>query len=1086
MTRNALLLLTFCFWVLSFSSANGQAWRKTLGKAGAPSLVDVAATNDGHYYIGGSRLVQEKEGKAWAYKVDEEGNEIWYKEFPINGRAKRIGAFPDNSILIAGSTFTANYQPSQMMALRASPEGEVIWEKTFPNDSEQLIDLAPIPDGSGYVLLGQGRDYLEEKFFVRLLAIDENGKELWEQRIFPEGGRVFAGDVLPLSGGRFVIGGQQSGIGGYLCEVNREEGLLWESVTPSEHKAFLFNLLASTSDGRILAFAKGARSLAGYEFGADGRLLRDLNLGSAFVEKASRILPVSDQGFVLLGHQFNLGSYGQNLYLARLNAELEIEWSQTFPSSYSEEAAGIFPAPGGGLLLFGTQAYNAKPEGPKVIILKTNSLEMAAPSEAPSPAEAPEWDSPFFHPPRLLMRSLGYPVRTDALDVDQDGHTDLLCLSEEGRRLEWFPGPEWNKPHLICEDCQDILQLAVADLNGDGRKDITAARAGYPSLVAWFNEGGAFGEARTLIPNLKGIKLILPADIGQDGGQDLLIGSLSHDAFTWLENLDGKGNFSEPQVLNTPIRGPEKIEIMAFDPDGFPQLLVLAGDCCKESALHWLKMKSDELVELQTIPLQHTNAAFTGGDFDRDGNYEFLLSQGMTNHLHHHEIEPGKRQFAFQDSIFYGENPRIFTPLYRLHTLDINRDGWPDVFAERGHPFWIKNEEGVLRDIRPSGIRMTRAEQSFSSADLNLDGYIDLLLTAPRHHLANSYTFDAARDTFIRRPYILPSLGFDRNEQPADFNGDGHPDLIVENRATNELGWMANPAMEERPSGFHPIFKNLGYRNTSELLIAPAKRNAPMMALLRYDTAFHIALKQDTKGEEWTVETLGKPFSLARQMQLLDIDRDWQPDLFFDTGKGLYWSRGESGPAFGEPQALPSTQWGDDFLLADYNGDGFSDCIVGKYRENKMAIYLFSPQNGQFLEPFYIPTEKKNLVPEAILARYQDGRVGILARENNGHDLMLVNSDGQTEYLYQDDKENFYRLLPVHFGPDGRRRIFYSGDTLGWLEKQNGQWQKYILYEPSGRYPAVQSLALTDMDGDGKEDLLVALSENKLLLFKQK
>jgi hypothetical protein len=82
----------------------------------------------------------------------------------------------------------------------------------------------------------------------------------------------------------------------------------------------------------------------------------------------------------------------------------------------------------------------------------------------------------------------GYKVA--AADLNRDGRPDIIGLSTNPANLVWYENPTWTK-HVITTQTKENIDLAVADINGDGRLDLALAnqfsmsRTDAGGLVHW-------------------------------------------------------------------------------------------------------------------------------------------------------------------------------------------------------------------------------------------------------------------------------------------------------------------------------------------------------------------------------------------------------------------------------------------------------------------------------------------------------------------------------------------------------------------------------------------------------------------------
>src|SRR5690349_12624591 len=117
------------------------------------------------------------------------------------------------------------------------------------------------------------------------------------------------------------------------------------------------------------------------------------------------------------------------------------------------------------------------------------ALTLAAPiSSAPlSPFGAIATVAPTFAP-HDVDRDFrgGYAVAT--ADFNRDGKPDVIANSLQGTDLAWYENPSWAR-HVIAADQRQIVNEAIADLDGDGIPEIAfqSAFAMQPANSAGLN-----------------------------------------------------------------------------------------------------------------------------------------------------------------------------------------------------------------------------------------------------------------------------------------------------------------------------------------------------------------------------------------------------------------------------------------------------------------------------------------------------------------------------------------------------------------------------------------------------------------------
>ena len=149
-------------------------------------------------------------------------------------------------------------------------------------------------------------------------------------------------------------------------------------------------------------------------------------------------------------------------------------------------------------------------------------------------------------------------------DIDGDGYIDL-ATGKGWLGVVWWKNPgdgsgNWTNYEVGTVNGDYVDKLAVADINGDGRKDIIAAEELYPGIepagAFWFEqpenpteEPALFNWKRHEITSGKfTLNNMNAMDMDRDGDIDVVVAEHKGDKRTFVYENDGKGNFIEHLV----------------------------------------------------------------------------------------------------------------------------------------------------------------------------------------------------------------------------------------------------------------------------------------------------------------------------------------------------------------------------------------------------------------------------------------------------------------------------------------------------------------------------------------------------------
>jgi len=408
-----------------------------------------------------------------------------------------------------------------------------------------------------------------------------------------------------------------------------------------------------------------------------------------------------------------------------------------------------------------------------------------------------------------------------AADVNNDGKLDLVVTADViGVYLGNGDGTFSSSPNNYEPLAIGGLQLAIADFNLDGKPDIAFDGAillgngngsfqgipavllqggGGPDVVGAFVKNGAPGVA--VIPSIPGSVnpgtsleiwtndgtgalslahtytlpqagyVIATADVNGDGNLDLVVEGMDPTSQNWSYTIllgNGDGSFQAPVLYQQSAQETElayPIVIADLNNDHKLDLAFAQGN----QTFAVLLGNGDGTFSAPSYVFDGDGGPIVSADFNGDGNLD-IAEDGQSGLA----ILLGNGNGTFQNAAFPITTPLGYNPL----AADLNGDGKVDLVI--GDIVFLGNGNGSFSALAPFG----------ALADFN-GGKLDVLAIGYSGAVANDLIYLGNGDgTFNPSPITIPYCCNPPHISPpvvqvADMNGDGKPDLIIENSSAS-------------------------------------------------------------------------------------------------------------------------------------------------------------------------------------------------------------------------------------------------------------------------------------------------------------
>jgi hypothetical protein len=383
-------------------------------------------------------------------------------------------------------------------------------------------------------------------------------------------------------------------------------------------------------------------------------------------------------------------------------------------------------------------------------------------------------------------------------DINGDGHPDLGVCDYYGNTVtvlfgNYSASSTGNFAAAVNINAGTAPnQVAVADVNGDGKPDLITANYGSNNVSVLLGNGnGTFGAAANFAVGTNPTGLVL-LDLNQDGKPDIAV---SNGGSNTISVLLGNGNGTFKAAVNFSVgHNPVAIGVQDVNRDGKPDLVTANKGSNNLSLL--FNNGNGTFQSALNISAGPQVDAIAAGDFNSDGFIDGVAASFAANLV-----------TVFLNNGHGGATTANYSVGVKptgVAVADVNGDGRLDLIITNSASNTVSVLLGNGNGTFKSGVNFaTGSTPSFvAAADINDDGKLDLIVTNSGSGTVSillgngNGTFQAATNLTVG---TTPE-----NVAVADLNRDGALDLVTANRGSNNVSVL----LATKPPAIAAAFSN--------------------------------------------------------------------------------------------------------------------------------------------------------------------------------------------------------------------------------------------------------------------------------------
>lgn len=400
-----------------------------------------------------------------------------------------------------------------------------------------------------------------------------------------------------------------------------------------------------------------------------------------------------------------------------------------------------------------------------------------------------------FGAQQIISAEINNPMDIYPVDINNDGYQDVLSYSFNDSTLIWFENSDglgnFDNSHLVFENNVPIKRVFPKDIDGDSDIDLFIV---LDNTIKWLEnmDGlGDFSEEHLIYTSEYSLSDLLSFDIDNDSDFDLVYISHNGVMISWFENTDGLGNFQNSQAIDADYQDYSSsfsgLSSGDIDNDGYQDLISLSSSHDKVS---WYKYSEDE----NTYENRGNITAWVYNlrdlyycDIDGDNDIDVLSNSYYDHDVNWYRNMDHKGNFGSQLTVSSESNNGD-----KVIACDLDSDGDNDVISTSAlehYIAWYENLDGLGNFGPQHIIDSSGYTENVFSCDIDSDNDNDIIVNYG--HRIKIFENINENDAFIIHQTIELDDWSSNALYCSDIDTDGDLD-IISTFSDNDIAWYEN------------------------------------------------------------------------------------------------------------------------------------------------------------------------------------------------------------------------------------------------------------------------------------------------------
>ena len=382
------------------SALASQHWFKAYKASGDEKIWAVKTLEDGRIIAVGSILRNQtpRHEDALVMMLSPEGKVLWAKTFDNGGDDRFEDAvIAKNGDIVAVGFTSGPDKNSDVLVIRMTQDGEVLWEKTYGGKKSDWASGVTVSEIGDIIVAASTKSFGAGDTDIWVLRLKGDGEVLWSRTYGTKDfEKTMAVALAP--NGDITVAGVRGFLDGLVLRLDGNGNLIWAKSYGGSGTDWLFDVVV-TENGSIItagstdSFGKNMEDAWIMELDSRGEVLWTKTYGQSNDDSAEGIALLGDR-ILVAGTSYLFNEGRDDVLLFSVDMDGNLIWKVCYGGSGFEEAFAIDTG-GDGSIVVGGHLEDSGSIGDDVLLIRLPGVGALGNCELEKKIDMHELDVPF-------------------------------------------------------------------------------------------------------------------------------------------------------------------------------------------------------------------------------------------------------------------------------------------------------------------------------------------------------------------------------------------------------------------------------------------------------------------------------------------------------------------------------------------------------------------------------------------------------------------------------------------------------------------------------------------------------------------